>query len=167
MTKSKVFKTNDNTILIVNVKYSEISSNPYWSITADEITPVDKDTAIQSGEDCIRDNIDNMWKEAVASDSTTDSLEDYTQQVIDESEELGNFDNSLYPEEVNIDGTTYVFESGSCGCLHDEILKVWPRSIPFIKAHLRSTSKRAQNAFDKLISDDIDAKVLEYTKEII
>jgi hypothetical protein len=197
MTKHKVFKTQDGSILIVNI---EKRSDRDITITADEVTPVEYDDAVQSSADIFRDSSEELWREAVAAGNTTQSLDEWTEDVIENEDDTFMVDTSLYSETVTIDGTDYVFESGACGCLHEQILDVWPSAQVFVDAHLADMHTEANfiynyeqkhnrkpapfvvdeylnkvekqieasnAAFEKLIGDDVDIMVEAIAKQII
>lgn len=161
MSKYKVFKTKENSILIIKVEYE----NLYWSITASEIEPI----TVEDGEERAREMLENgeLWKMAVEADQTEQSLTDWIDLVLSTDGFEHILDCSLYPEQHEINNTNYAYRSGSCGCLHEEIVKLWPEADVFVKAHLKTKSQPAQKAFDLLKSDDVDKKVIELTKEII
>lgn len=130
--KRQVFRTEDNNILIVKVAKK---SNADITITANEITPISRDTAVQRVRDSLEEG--EYWRMAVESKNTELGLDEWVKMVIDSDGDLTGFDNSLFPEELEINGETYIFESGSCGCMHESILKVWKDAKPFYNGHLR------------------------------
>lgn len=174
--KKRVFLTKDNTILIVKIEYSGIGEQkPNWAITANEIEPI----SVEDGEIRAREYLEDgeLWKMEVEANQTTESLDAFVDRILSMDGWQETLDCSLYPEIHLIDTVNpkaqtgeeieYGYISGSCGCLHDEILKLWPEAKVFVNAHLKEVNKKAQKAFDNLKSDDVDKKVIEFTKRII
>jgi len=164
--KKKVFLTKENTILIVKVELGAIKENPYWSITADEVEPVTIERAKAEARESLEEDGED-WKMAVEAGNTELGLSDWVQFMLDVNGWENVIDCSLYPEQHEIDGVEYCYRSGSCGCLHEEIAKVWPAAAVFIKAHLKAKSKAAAEAYAALVADDVDAEVVKLTKKII
>ena len=138
MPKHKVFLTKDNTILIVNIRYGEAKSNPYWSITANEIEPIGE----LAGEARARDYLEDgeLWKMAVKTGNTKEGLEEWINTILDIDGWQYVIDCSLYPHSHEIDDKYYWYVSSSCGCLHDEIFKVMPWLLFAMLCVPRSTS---------------------------
>jgi len=167
MKAQKVFKTEDNTILIVKVSTNGCNSRQYVSVTADEITPRYKSEVIEEQRDYLEDG--EYWRQAVAAEQTELSLTDYIGQF-SEHDLIEMADCSLYNKELNINGKDIVFVSDSCGCLHDEIKAVSKEFNKFIDMHLNSDLK-AINTTEKFILTlqkiDVDFEVEKLTREIL
>lgn len=163
MKKRRVFKTEDNTILIVAVENGED-----WSITAEEVEPVsDKEGQERQYDYFDSGDFEYQWREAVHAGETLYGYEDWKECIRVNETWQDTLDCSLYPETHFIDGVYYSYVSGSCGCMHDEIFKYWPEAKVFIDAHLSTESLAAHKAFNMLESDDVDARVIELTREIV
>jgi hypothetical protein len=167
----QVFKTAENTILIVTATTQGCAGRQYVSVTADEIEPILRSEAVERCREYLEDG--ELWRMAVEAKQTELGLEDWVEYVLDNDGELSGFDNSLYPDELNIDGEDYIFDSRSCGCLHNAIREATSKFDTLIDLHLKD-GKRALNKADKLIlamqkepETDIDFLVEKYTREII
>ena len=166
----KVFKTNEDTILIVTAEI-EHTNHSYVSVTANEIQPILRSDAVNRVREGLEDG--ELWKMAVDADQTELGLTDWVEMVIGIDGELSGFDNSLYDSELNIEGEEYLFDSRSCGCLHEAIKEVTNEFDGLISLHLKSSPaqlKRAEKmilALQKKEDSDIDFWVEKYTREII
>jgi hypothetical protein len=138
LAKKQVFKTENNTILIVKV---EKRADSDITITADEVIPMLREEAVNRNREYLEEG--DLWRDAVEHEMTTLGLDEWVEHVINMDGDISMIDNSLFPQELEIEGEEYIWESGSCGCMHDEILKVMPSSKPFIKGHLRSLHDKA------------------------
>lgn len=168
MKTSKVFKTKNDSILIVTAETDGSSTGKYVSVTANEITPITKNAAIEQVREGLEDG--EMWRMAVEAGNTELGLSDWVEYVIDTDGELCGFDNSLYTNELTIDSEDYIFSSDSCGCLHDEINAVTKEFKRLIKLHLKDSEdavKEAENIIRSIKSDDIDHEVERYTRQIL
>lgn len=167
----KVYLTKENTILIVDIDIDGFYSNgyPYVTVTANEIIPIRFEYAEKLFEDYLEDG--ELWKMAVESDNTTESLDQFIERLIDDEDELlAYLDTSLYPEENTINGERVIYQSGGCGCMHDTIKEVDPNLQWFIDHHLKHdvmTLMIARQKLKKMFSDDIDKKVKEFTCQIL
>lgn len=166
-TVDKVYKTQDNTILIVKAT-TGIKGNRYVSVTASEVEPLLYSDAVIRTRESLEDG--DLWKDAVQSGNTTLGLDAWIEYVIDNDGETSMIDNSLYTEELDIDGDNYIFDSISCGCLHDHIAKVTDEFKRLIELHLSSKVEDIEEA-DRIIEgmkdEDVDAQVDKFTREII
>ena len=169
MKAQKVFKTEDNTILIVKVSTDGCNGRQYVSVTADEITPRYKSEVIEEQMEYLEDG--EYWRQAVAAEQTELSLTDWIGQF-SEKDLIEMADRSLYDEELNINGKDIVFVSGSCGCLHDEIKAVSKEFNKLIDMHLSSDLKDISTT-EKFILTlqktdvDVDFEVEKLTREIL
>jgi hypothetical protein len=161
MTTKKVYLTANNTILIVTAR----TTNGYVSVTADEIEPLSIETAEERTREYLEDG--ELWRMAVASESTEMSLSDWVETVINIDGKTSGIDNSLYSARVDIDGTDYIFDSRSCGCLHDDIKALTGEFDLLIALHLGKSIETAEEMIKDIVSDDVDAKVLEYATQIV
>jgi hypothetical protein len=169
MNIKKVFLTADNTILIVTASTDGTSlNNRYVSVTADEIAPLSYEDAKERSRESLEDG--ELWKMAVQAGHTEQGLSDWIERVLSIDGEVSQVDNSLYPERVSIDGEDYIFDSLSCGCLHDEIKLLTDKFDTLIALHL-SHSKDAIAQAEKIMhdikSDNVDARVRQLTKKIL
>jgi hypothetical protein len=80
---------------------------------------------------------------------------------------LDGFDNSLYPKKINIDGVDYIYDSHSCGCLHDAIKECTSEFNELIDLHLSHNTKKASELIKKMQSDDVEQKVKLITADIL
>jgi hypothetical protein len=167
----QAFKTAENTILIVTANTKGCNGRPYVSITANKIYPILKNDAIERCREYLENG--ELWRDAVIAESTELGLHDWINWVISIDGELSGFDNSLYPVELNIDGEDYIFDSHSCGCLHDDIKEATNKFDTLIGLHLKD-DKQALTEADKLIlamqkdaEVDIDFLIEKFTREII
>lgn len=164
----KVYRTENDTILIVTATTEGCAGRKYVSVTANEIEPI----TVSEAEDRTRESLEDgeLWRGAVASESTEMSLMDWVEMVINVDGAASGVDNSLYPEQIEIDGTDYIFDSRSCGCLHDEIKNVTSYFDALIELHLKDTKAaiaKAEKLMGAIAHDDVDAKVLEIAEELI
>lgn len=163
----KVYKTENNSILIVTATTHQEGKKQYVSVTASEIEPVLKEDAIKQCREQLEDG--EYWKQAVQAGQTELSLKDWVEMVIDNDGELSGFDNSLYTDKLTINKKDFIFNSSACGCLHDEINAVTNEFKELIKLHLKDSPAQLAKA-DKIInsikSDDIDFEVEKITREI-
>jgi len=105
----------DQDILIVEVELKQ----RYVAVTANLIHPILESDAIECNNRCLEDS-------------------DLDQETIEEFfDTLEFFDNSLYYNDISYNDEIYLFESGACGCLHDEIKKVCPKFDRLIELHLK------------------------------
>lgn len=166
MKTTKVFKTEENTILIVTASTEGCNGRQYVSVTANEVEPIKKSEAIKRNRESLEDG--ELWRMAVEAKSTELGLTDWVDFVIGTDGELGNFDNSLYSDDLTIDGEDYIFDSRSCGCLHDDIKKATKIFNKLIKMHLSEEDvKEAERLISNIKADDIDHEVERCTREIL
>lgn len=170
MKAQKVFKTAQNTILIVTVSTDGCGGRNYVSVTANEIQPILRSEAVERCREYLGDG--ELWKMAVAAGDTEMGLEDWAEWVMEQDGELSMFDNSLYPVEIEIGGEDYIFASMSCGCLHDEIQAVTDEFNPIMALHLSDNKKAIKMAETKIMQmqgedTDIDFWVEKFTCEIL
>jgi len=147
-----VYKTENNTILIVKVELNK----KHIAITANEISLINiKEAKKQNNE---------MLKEYIADGTfSNDSWGEY-------KDTLELIDNSLYTDEFKYKNSIYIYESVSCGCLHDKIKKVTNKYDFFINNHLsekRNVYKEAFNLLTSFPKIDIDEKIKEISKDIL
>ncbi len=164
---TKVFKLEDS-ILIVTAKTEGCGGRPYVSVTASTIRPVRREDAEAQVMEQLEDG--EHWRMAVESKSTELGLEQWIELVIKTDGPLSGFDNSLYTRQLTIDGEEYIFESESCGCLHDDIMSVTSLFNGLIKLHLKDTAqalKKAEAMIAGIPSDNTDLEVERYTRELI
>lgn len=163
----KVYKTTSDTILIVTATTEGCAGRKYVSVTARKIKPVLKQEAVYRVREHLEDG--DLWRMAVENKSTESSLSEWVEMVLGENE-LDGFDNSYYTETVKINNMQYIYESLSGGCLHDEILNVTQDFNTLIDLHIKDSKKSIEKA-EKLISsmksDNIDAEILKFSKQII
>jgi hypothetical protein len=173
--KNIVVKTEENTILIINCQITKgYNRTPYVSITADEISPLSYKNAVKLNREILEDN-EYLWEEAVSNHQTKLGFEDWKEMIINIDGEIAMIDNSLYDEEIEINGEDYIFESFGCGCMHEEILKYYPSLKKLIECHLKPHFSGGFNDLvkahfiikHKIKDQDVDKRVLEITKEII
>jgi len=106
---------------------------------------------------------------AVADERTEKSLSDWVEEVL-EQDDMSEIDNSLYPEQHSIDGEDYIYESLSCGCLHDTISCVTNEFDALISLHLKDTAasiKKAEKIMASIRHDNVEEKVIELTINIV
>lgn len=168
MKTTKVFKTANNEILIVEVTTHD-NGRKYVAVTANCIAPLKYSDAVERNREMLEDD-DYLWKEAVAADRTQLGFEDWVEMVINSDGETCMIDTSLYPYKVEIDGEDYIFDSVSCGCLHDDIKAVTKKFNQLIKMHLKGDAESIEKA-EKIIAsiktDNVDEMVEKYAIEII
>ena len=165
MKTQKVFKT-ENSILIVTASTDGTSKdNKYVSITADEIEPLEYSEAVNLCREYLEDG--ELWKMAVDGEHTTLGFNDWVEEVLSIDGEISQIDNSLYPEEIEIEGIDYIFKSRGCGCMHDEIKKVTDIFNELIELHLSKNIEKAEKLIQEIKTDNIDEKVIQFTKELI
>lgn len=164
----KVFLTADNTILIVEASTDGTHhTNRYVSVTADEISPLSYEDAKERSRESLEDG--ELWKMAVQAGHTEQGLSDWVEQVLSIGE-ISQVDNSLYPARVSIDGEDYVFDSLSCGCLHESIKLLTNKFDALIALHLSHSTdaiNHAENIMAQIGSDNVDTKVLKFAKKIL
>lgn len=168
MKTKKVYKTEDGTILIVTAQTDGTNGRKYVSVTANEIQPMSREDAVRQCREQLEDG--ENWKMAVENDSTELGLDEWIEYVLRVDGELAGLDNSLYTEEITIDGTEYIFDSRACGCLHDYINKATSDFKELIELHLKDKKKditKAENIIAKIKSDNVDAMVEKLTREIL
>lgn len=170
-TVQQVFKTTDNTILIVKATTEGCNNRQYVSVTATEIKPILRSDAVEQCKESLLDG--ELWRQAVQAEQTELGLEEWAEYVISIDGDLSMFDNSLYDSEIEINGQDYIFDSLSCGCLHDDIKGVTKEFNTLISLHL-SDNKDALTQAEKIIfklqksaNTDIDFYVEKYTREIL
>lgn len=169
MKATKVFKTKKDTILLVEISTDGCAGRQYVSITASEIAPIKRDDAIEQCKAQLEDG--ELWRMAVQAEQTEMGLEDWIENVMDIDGELSGFDNSLYDTVITIDDEEYLFESQSCGCLHDDIKELTDEFNPIIELHLSDRPKDLKKAetyiFKLQKKEDIDFWVEKYTRQIL
>lgn len=161
MKTTKVFKTKNNTILIVTAD----TNGKYVSVTANEIEPIKKQDAIDQNREYLEDG--ELWKMSVQSGKTYLGLNDWVEMVINNDGDLCFFDNSLYTNEISVNEVDYLFDSRSCGCLHDDIKEVTNEFDTLIDLHLSDNIMKADAIIDSIKSDNVDELVEIYTYEIL
>jgi len=170
MKTQHVFKTEDNTILIVTASTGGCAGRSYVSVTANEIGPILKSDAISQSKERLEDG--ELWRMAVAAEQTEMGLDDWIDTVLSIDGELSQFDNSLYDNEIEIDGDSYIFDSIGCGRMHDTINEATPIFKRLNELHLEDSPKALKEA-EKIIltlqkqEADIDFMVEKYTREIL
>lgn len=166
-TIKKVYLTEDNTILIVKASTEGCSNRKYVSVTADEIQPISLEDAKEQVRESLEDG--EIWRMSVGAQNTELGLNEWVEAVLNE-DELSGFDNSLYLVTNKIEGTDYIYNSLSCGCLHDTIKKTTKLFDTLINLHLQD-SETVINDAERLINlmrkEDTDGKILHYTKRIL
>ncbi len=165
---TKVFKTKNDSILIVEAKTEGCGGRQYVSVTAHEISPIKKEDAKEHVREGLEDG--ELWKMAVEADKTEMGLSEWVDYVINTDGDLSGFDNSLYDNEMTIDGEDYIFSSDSCGCLHDQINKVTKLFKRLIELHLKDSDEaisEAENIISGIETDDIDHEVERFTRQIL
>ena len=163
----KVFR-KENEIMIVTATTKGCNNRQYVSVTADVIEPILRSEAVERCREHLEDG--ELWKEAVKAGTTELGLQDWADWVIDIDGELAGFDNSLYTNEMNIEGEYYIFDSRSYGCLHDDIKEATNLFDALIKLHLKDSPKdlqKAEKIIDSINDDDIDFEVEKFTRQII
>ena len=89
--------TEENSILVITARI-EGGKKPYVSITGDEFHIISKDDLIQRWKDRLDEGED--WKMAVEGDYTTDSMEDWNEEFL-ENEEYLEYGDSKYLFDYN------------------------------------------------------------------
>jgi hypothetical protein len=167
-TTTKVYKTNNDTILIVTADVEGCAGRHYVSVTASEISPLTKENAREQTCEMLEDG--EMWRDAVADERTDLGLSDWVDMVINNDGDISMIDNSLYPDEMNIEGKEYIFDSHGCGCMHDDIKAVTNEFNELISLHLNDdvgSINRACNIIDSIKGDDVGFEVEKYAREIL
>lgn len=140
MQKTKfVAGINSNDEIYVIEISPKTEDHRYFSICGETLIPLKYDNAVSRSRESLEDG--ELWRQAVEANNTTQGLEDWIEEVLSIDGETSMIDNSLYPEEVEIDGINYLFESGSCGqhqeapedikqffidkTLYNKIMKAW------------------------------------------
>lgn len=166
MKTTKVFKTANNTILIVTASTDGTGEqNRYVSVTASEISPLSYEDAKERNREYLEEG--EGWKWCVENDKTELGLAEWIEYVINKDGEISTIDNSLYPNEVNINGDTYIFDSLGCGCMHDDINAVTDMFKTLIKLHLSKEIEAAEAIIKSIAPDNVDALVEQYANEIV
>lgn len=128
--------TDNNELYFLEASITDRNGYDEFTMSGFTVNPVTEEDKESYEASYLDGEEEYFWKEAVASGSTYDSMEDWIQQVRDEGDHM---DCSLYPETVEHEGTTYYFESQSCGqheennlthyaikrTLFNKILKLW------------------------------------------
>lgn len=171
MQTTKVFKTAQDTILIVTANTAGCNGRNYVSVTANEIEPILRTDAVSRCRESLEDG--ELWRMAVQSENTELGLNEWVEYVLGSDGELSGFDNSLYNREIEIDGEDYIFDSRACGCMHDDIKEVSGDFDILIALHLSDSSEALKQAEKIILSlqntedADIDFWVEKYTREIL
>ena len=101
----------------------------YFSMTGFTVIPIEYEKAKDIAQQQLEDG--ELWKMAVEDGTTKLGKNEWNRHVLNTDGELSTLDLSLYPEKIEIDGNTYVFESGSCGQHREKRLEHYfiPRNI--------------------------------------
>jgi hypothetical protein len=111
--------TKDRELYFVEIEMPS-ENHKHFSMSGFTVRPTKRDDAIEEVREQLEDG--ELWKQAVEAGKTTLGLTEWVDFALDVDGELGGFDNSLFPDEPEIDGVEYVYESGSCG-QHEEDAK--------------------------------------------
>ena len=116
--------THDNELYFLEVDTTNDKRNGYneFSMSGFTCTPILEESVEENANNYLDDEGDYFWRQAVEAKATTLGLDEWIQSVKDEGG-MGSFDNSLFDESVDVEGETYLFESGSCGQHQEETLK--------------------------------------------
>ena len=173
MTKTKrvlAGVTEDKELYFIETSITDRNGYDEFTMSGFTVRPVTEEDKKEYESTYLDGEEHYYWKEAVASGSTQDSMEDWIQQVRDEGD---NMDCSLYPETVEVDNTTYYFESQSCGQhevydlvdyamsknIHQEMMTLWS------KYHLKAVSEMTTE--DRKILDEIMDRKQDEEAEVI
>jgi len=114
-------ETHDGELYFVEV--APVSAeHTYFAIGGFTVRPTKKSEALERCREQLEDDV-KLWRGAVAAGYTQLGHQDWVQYVLATDGELAGFDNSLYAEELEVNGDQWLFESGSCGQHHEQNLK--------------------------------------------
>jgi len=122
--KKRVFAgiTQDDELYFLEIEPKSEQHN-YFAMSGFTIRPLLYEDAVKQSRESLEDG--EYWRQAVESERTELGLSDWIDQVLEEDGEISQIDNSLYSEQLNIDGEEYIFESGSCGQHKEKNLKYY------------------------------------------
>lgn len=93
----------------------------YFAMSGFTVRPTTREEAEEETRNNLKDG--ELWQQAVQAGNTELGLNDWVDYVIESDGDICMFDNSLFDEEITIDGVEYLFESCSCGQHEVEDLK--------------------------------------------
>ena len=153
--------TQDNELYFLEIDTTNGKRNGYNEFTMSGFTvrPITREDAITQCKEMLDED---QWKQAVEANSTTLGLNDWIKYVIDSDGELVGFDNSLFNNEVEVDGIDYLFSSESCGQHEEDDLKHY-----FINSNLfKQLMKIWKQYHMKELPENSALSIVEETKEI-
>ena len=112
--------TPDNEIYFLEIE-PRSKEHDYFSMSGFSVRPLKFDDAVNQSRESLEDG--ELWKMAVTADQTTLGLNDWADYVLSIDGEISQVDNSLVPDEIEVDGTDYIFESGAYGQHEEKTLK--------------------------------------------
>jgi hypothetical protein len=112
--------TQENELYFLEVEPKHEGHN-YFAMSSFTVKPTPKEDAERLNREMLEDG--ELWKQEVEAGNTELGLSEWVDYVIDSDGDLCMIDNSLFDEEVEVDGDTYIFESGSCGQHEEHDLK--------------------------------------------
>lgn len=96
---------------------------PYFAGSGFTISPISEEKAEEQTREGLEDG--ELWRQAVEAENTELGLSEWVEHVIDTDGATSGVDNSLYYEEVELNGENFIFESGSCGQHEEDSLLVY------------------------------------------
>ena len=105
--------TQDNELYFLELT----KRNTYFSMSGETVIPLDIEEAKERSYNSIKESIEEETRDI--NPLFVRDIDEVTEQVLAIDGELHGLDISLFPENIEVNGTEYVFESGSCG-QHEE-----------------------------------------------
>lgn len=115
--------TKNNELYFLEIDTTNDKRNGYneFSMSGFTVSPISKNEAKKQVLEHLKDG--EEWKFAVQNGKTKLGLNDWIKYVIKTDGVLAGFDNSLFENEIVVDGEIYIFESGACGQHEERELK--------------------------------------------
>lgn len=108
--------TKDNELYFLNMT-KKSGHNGYFSMSGETVIPLELEEAKERSYQSIKESVEEETRDI--NPLFLRDIDETTEQILAIDGELHGLDTSLFPEELEASGKTYVFESGSCG-QHEE-----------------------------------------------
>ena len=108
--------TNDNNLYFLELEKAT-AHNGYFSMSSETVIPLELEEAKNQSYESLKSLVEEETRDI--KDLYLRDIDEIVQEIIDTDGNLQGLDTSLFPEDVEVNGETYIFESGSCG-QHEE-----------------------------------------------
>jgi len=131
-------ETKDGELYFLEVEPAT-EKHDYFSMSGFSVKPIKEEDAEKQCRESLEDG--EVWQQAVEAGTTQAGLKEWVDEVLTIDGELAGFDNSLYLEEVEVDGVNWLFESSGCGQHEKEELKRYYLPQVYFKKLMRLWKK--------------------------